>query len=604
MSGSQQGSGQGPEEQELERLARGYALLNAVEHGGKAAVGPVMGKLMAERPDLRPRAREVAALVKRIVEEVNRLSPEEQRRLLEEEYAWLLEKRAQARKGGEEKTLPPLPGAEEGRVVTRFAPNPDFLIHLGNARPAILSYLYKEMYRGRMVLRFEDTDPRTKAPLPEAYKLIRDDLRWLGVRWDEEYIQSLRMEIYYEIARKLIERGGAYVDDRPGEEFRRYRSQGALDRYPPRLRSIEENLELWDRMLSGGFGEGEAVLRVKTDPRHPDPSVRDWVAFRIIDTDKHPHPIVGSRYTAWPTYNFAAAVDDHLMGVTHILRAKEHMQNTVKQKYLYQHLGWEYPTVIHFGRLKLEGFIMSKSLLKSLLEQGIGEGLDDPRFATIAGLRRRGITAEAIRRIIVEVGVKYTDASISYANLAAVNRSIVDEKAKRIMAVFDPVRVRVEGLPWERKTFTIPFHPNGKLGSRSIEVEGPEATLLVSGADAERYMKPGAVVRLMEAFNIEVVERGRGEVKARFHSLGVEEARRHRAPIIQWVHPGRSIGLELARPSGLDLVRERGLAEEAAAGLGRGEIVQLVRIGFARVDALVPDEKGRTRLVSMVFAHE
>jgi len=584
----------------IEELAWAYALLNAVEHGGRAAVGPVMGKIMAERPDLRPRAKEVAALVKRIVEEVNKLSLEEQRRLLRERYSWVLERRRQPR-GEEERQLPPLPGAEEGKVVTRFAPNPDFVIHLGNARPAILSYMYKEMYRGRMILRFEDTDPRTKTPLPEAYLLIRQDLEWLGVRWDREYVQSLRMETYYELAKRLIEAGGAYVDDRPGEEFRRYR--GRLEEYPPRLRSIEENLELWERMLRGDYGEGEAVLRVKTDPKHPDPSVRDWVAFRIIDTVRHPHPVVADRYIVWPTYNFAAAVDDHLMGVTHILRAKEHMQNTVKQQFLYKYFGWEYPHVVHFGRLKLEDFIMSKSLLKSLIERGIGEGLDDPRFATIAGLRRRGITAEAIREVILSVGVKYTDASISFKNLAAINRSIVDEKAKRIMAVFNPVKMIVDGLPKGRLEVEIPYHPNGRLGSRRITVEGPRAELYIDGGDVGRTVKPGAIVRLMEAFNVEVVEAGPYLVKARFHSRELEEARRHSAAIIQWVPARDALAVELVKPEGLDLVRERGLVEAAARQLTTGEIIQFVRIGFARVDALEPDEKGEPRKLVAIYAH-
>jgi len=591
-------------ERSLEELVRGYALLNAVEHGGKAAVGPVMGKIMAERPDLRPRAREVAALARRIVEEVNKLSPGEQRRLLEESYSWVLEKRKSG-KSVEEKQLPPLPGAVEGRVVTRFAPNPDFVIHLGNARPALLSYLYREMYRGRMVLRFEDTDPRTKTPLPEAYKLIRDDLHWLGVKWDKEYVQSMRMKIYYDLAGRLIEAGGAYVDDLPGEEFRRYRRAGRLAEYPPRTRSPEENLELWERMLRGDYGEGEAVLRVKTDPRHPDPSVRDWVAFRIIDTSRYPHPVVGDEYTVWPTYNFAAAVDDHLMGVTHILRAKEHMQNTVKQQFLYRYFGWEYPHVIHFGRLKLEDFIMSKSLLKSLLERGIGRGIDDPRFATIAGLRRRGITAEAIREIIVSVGVKYTDASISFKNLAAVNRSIVDNKAKRIMAVFNPVRLVVEAVPWDSLEVEIPFHPNGRLGSRKIRLKAKNSTLelLIDGGDAARLARQGRLIRLMEAFNVEIVEAGEEGLRGRYHSRGLEEARRAGAPIVQWVPAEGSLAAELLKPEGLDLLQLRGRVEPAAAGLESGEIVQLVRVGFARVEAVEPDEKGEPRKLVAVFAH-
>ncbi|KSW12626.1 glutamate--tRNA ligase [Pyrodictium occultum] len=575
-------------------------MLNAVEHGGRAAVGPVMGKIMAERPDLRAHAREIAGIVREIVAEVNKLPLEEQKRLLEEHYSWVKERLAKPRE--QERGLPPLPGAEEGKVVTRFAPNPDFIIHLGNARPAILSYEYKVMYKGRMILRFEDTDPRTKTPLPEAYELIKQDLKWLGVRWDEEYIQSLRIPIYYQVARQLLEKGHAYVDDRPAEEFRRYRDAGKLAEYPPRLRAPEENLELWDRMLEGWLSEGEAVVRIKTDPRHPDPSVRDWVALRIIDTSRHPHPLVGDRYVVWPTYNLAAAVDDHMMGVTHILRAKEHMQNTIKQKYIYGYMGWKYPNVIHFGRLKLEGFIMSKSTLKRLLDQGIGAGLDDPRFATIAGLRRRGITAEAIRRVILDVGVKYTDASISYANLAAVNRAIVDPAARRIMAAIPPLPLVVNDIPWEERWLEIPYHPSGKLGSRRILVKGPSTTIYVSRSD-RGLLEPGRVVRLMEAFNIEVVDASESRVVARFHSMGLEEARKHQAPIIQWVPGDAALQLELLVPEGLDLVQRRGLVEAAAAELRPGEVVQLVRMGFARVDAL-ETEDGSARKIVAIFAHE
>lgn len=585
---------------ELRELAKAYALVNAVEHGGSAAVGPVMGKIMAEKPELRPYAREIVAIVREAVAEVNRLSLDEQKRLLEEKYSWILEKLSKPKE--QEKTLPPLPGAEEGKVVTRFAPNPDFVIHLGNARPAILSYEYKVMYKGRMILRFEDTDPRTKTPLPEAYELIKQDLEWLGIRWDEEYIQSLRMPIYYRIIEELLEKGHAYVDDRPSEEFRKYRNSGKLSEYPPRLRAPEENLEMWDRMLEGRFAEGEAVVRIKTDPNHPDPSVRDWVAFRIIDTSRYPHPLVGDRYIVWPTYNFAAGVDDWLMGVTHILRAKEHMQNTTKQKYVYEHMGWKYPHVVHFGRLKLEGFIMSKSALKQLLDQGVSTGIDDPRFATIAGLRRRGITAEAIRKLILEVGTKYTDASISYANLAATNRVIVDPVARRIMAAIPPAPVVIEELPWEKREFEIPYHPSGKLGSRRITLEGPTATVYVSQSD-KKLMKKGSVIRLMEAFNIEVVDVKNDKIIARFHSLGLEEARKHRAPIIQWVPADTALHIELLVPEGLDLIQRRGVVEYAAAELKQGDIVQLVRTGFARVDA-VEVEDGSARKVVMVFAHE
>ena len=580
---------------EVKRLAKGYALYNAVKHGGKAALGPVMGKIMAEKPEWRPYAKEIVPIVKKIIDEVNSLPLSEQKRLLESEYKWIIESREKREET--RKTLPPLPNAEEGKVVTRFAPNPDFVIHLGNARPAILSYEYARMYKGRMILRFEDTDPRIKAPIPEAYELIREDLRWLGIHWDEEYIQSLRMKIYYDIARELISKGGAYVDTLPTKEFKKYRDEGALEKYPPRLRDANENLELWDKMLEGYFSEGEAVLRVKTDPNHPDPSIRDWVAFRIIDTEKYPHPITGSKYIVWPTYNFAAGVDDHLMGVTHILRAREHMQNTIKQQYMYRHLGWKYPTVIHFGRLNLEGLIMSKSSMKSILEEEKTVRLDDPRFATIAGLRRRGIHPEAIRRIIIDVGLKQTDATISFKNLAAYNRSIVDAVTPRIMFVNDPVPLIVKEIPWNRRTFQIPLHPNGKLGYRNIDISGPSETFYIARSDAVK-IKQGDFIRLMELFNIVIESLEKDRVIARYHSLDVEEVRSRGGTIIHWVKADNCLTAEIVKPMGLEIHVEKGLIEDYATKLREGDLVQLVRYGFARVD-LKQDKK-----IKLIYAHE
>ncbi|RLE68260.1 MAG: glutamate--tRNA ligase, partial [Thermoprotei archaeon] len=193
---------------EAEELALKYALLNAVKYGGRALVKPVVAKVLGELPELRSRAREVVKLVERIVEEVNQMSLEEQRRMLSETWPEAL----RAERGEEERGLPPLPGVKEhGTVVTRFAPNPDFVLHLGSARPAIISYEYARRYDGKFILRFEDTDPKTKSPMLEAYDMIREALEWLKLKWDEEYIQSLRMELYYEHARRLIELGGAYV---------------------------------------------------------------------------------------------------------------------------------------------------------------------------------------------------------------------------------------------------------------------------------------------------------------------------------------------------------------------------------------------------------
>ncbi|MGC8567017.1 MAG: glutamate--tRNA ligase family protein, partial [Caldisphaera sp.] len=301
----------------LNRIVMVYTLRNAIEHNGKAQSNSVMSMILGERPELRSRAKELYGLVNAYVEKVNLMNIDQQKQELSN-YGIVFE--VKRKEKNEEKRLPLLPNAEEGKVVTRFAPNPDFVIHIGNARPAILSYEYAKMYKGKMILRFEDTDPRTKTPIKEAYDLIRQDLNWLGVHPDEEYIQSLRMEIFYRAIREMIAKGCAYID-LSGEEGKKMLLN--KQELPDRNKSIDVQMENFDKILNNYFKEGQAVIRIKTDINHPNPSIRDWIAFRIIDSDKYPHPLVGSKYNVWPTYNFAVSVDDHLLGITHVLRGKE-----------------------------------------------------------------------------------------------------------------------------------------------------------------------------------------------------------------------------------------------------------------------------------------
>jgi len=586
---------------EVKKLIRGLALKNAYEHGGKAVEGPVISAVLGEHPELKPLARELAKYVSQVVREVNSLSFEDQKKLLMSEFPELLEQK----RGREEekKRLPPLPQADQYRVIrTRFAPNPDFYIHLGNARPAILSYEYARMYGGVMILRFEDTDPRIKAPIPEAYRQIKEDLKWLGVEWDEEYIQSLRMKLYYEVAEELLSRGAAYVDLCSQKAFREFRLRRVA--CPHRNVTPEKNLELFDKMRSGYFSEGEAVLRVKTDLNHPDFSVVDWVAFRIIDTGKHPHPIVGSKYVVWPTYNFAAGVDDHLMGVTHILRGREHALNTVKQRYVYQHLGWVYPAVLNLGRLNLEGLILSKSKIKELISSRPGEfeGPSDIRFGTIASLRNRGIEAQTVREIIIDVGIKQSDASISWDNIAALNRKLIDKNTKRLMAVFTPIELRISNYSGPTKAVLANHPENSSLGSREIllDVSSGELRVLIDRGDLEEVKKAG-MFRLMELCNVRLVEIREDVLVSEYVGRDLKQAKEARMPIIQWVPARDNVKLEILVPKDLDLRRVSGLSEPALRELEPESKVQLVRYGFVKIRKRALSKED---FVEAVFMHE
>jgi len=567
----------------IKDIIRRLALLNAISYGGKAQSKPVMGKLLGERPDLRAFAKEIASLVDKVVQEVNSMSLEEQMNTLKTLWP---EAQAMTKEKGKvegERALPPLPNVEKyGRVVTRFAPNPDCVLHLGSARAIILSHEYARMYNGRFILRFEDTDPRLKKSSLQFMDLIREDMEWLGCVPDEEYIQSDRIEIYYEYAERLIKDGYAYICTCKPEESRAKIMFG--EPCPCRELPPEENLRRWEAMLSGLYAEGEAVMRIKTDLKHPNPAIRDWPAFRVIDTKKYPHPRVGSKYRVWPLYNFACGIDDHLMGITHIIRGKEHLTNQERQKYLYRYLGWEYPEAIHYGRLKIEGASLSKSKIVRGVREGLYTGWDDPRLATFLALKRRGIRPEAIRRLILDIGPRPADITLSWDNLYAHNRKIVDPIADRFFFIWDPVKLIVDGV--ERPiTVNIPLHPDHpERGKRTFNIRPVNgvATLLISGRDAER-LQPGTIVRLMELFNITVRGVYGDSVRASFHSEPYIEAKKVGAQLIHWLPEGECLECNVIMPDNSII---NGLVEKSIRMAHPDKIVQFERFGFARIDSL------------------
>ncbi len=559
-----------------------HALINAYRHGGRANDKAVLGKLLSERPDLRPRVKDLLGIVEGICDRVSSMSLDEQRRTLEELAPEVLSTR---RVGAAVEGLPPLPNARKGHVVTRFAPNPDSVLHLGSARAAILSHDYVKIYGGKFILRFDDTDPRTKRPRLELYDAIRDDLMWLGCPWDEEHVQSSRLPVYYGYAEKLIEMGKAYVCTCPPGEFRRH----VLASRPCPCRNLtpEENMERWRRMLDGGYGEGEAVLRIKTDLNHPNPAVREWPASRVIDTERNPHPLVGSKYRVWPLYNWASAIDDKLMGITHIFRGQEHSTNTVKQRFVYAYLGWEYPTTIHYGRLNVEGGVLSKSRIEEGMRSGFYRGYDDPRLATLRALRRRGIMPEVIRNMMYSVGVKGSDATVSWENLLSMNRKIVDPIAHRYFAVMDPMRLLISGLksPLEARMARHPQDPGAGYRIYTLEPEDDRLELLVDRGDVKEVGE-GGMVRLMGLSNVKLERFSTDLVEANAIGGGVEEARSAHIPLIQWVSPVHSVKIRVMMD---DASEREGLAERLVSQEDVGSIVQFERLFFARLDSKLAD---------------
>ena len=556
------------------RLVR-LALENAVEHGGKALLDPVVRRIAGELPELRPRLREILPLVREILSEVNGLTAEEQLRRLEE-LGGAAKAERKRREG-----LPELPEVEKyGRVVTRFAPNPNGPLHLGHVRAALLSHEYARLYGGKFILRFEDTNPANARE--EMYGRIKEDLEWLGIRWDEEFFQSDRLELYYRVAEFLLEGGKAYVCLCRAEEFRERRDKGLP--CPCRELPPSQQLERWRGMREGKYGEEEAVLRVKTDLRHPNPAVRDWPAFRIVEA---PHPRVGRRYRVWPLYNFSVSVDDHEMGITHVIRGKEHEVNEARQRTLFALLGWEYPTVVQYGRLTLAGAKLSKTEIVRGVERGELHGYDDVRLGTISALRRRGFLPESIRRVILEVGLTRVDSSLSWESLEAQNRKLVDDLALRYFFVPSGVWMRVRGAP-ELGEVELPLHPSHpERGKRRLPLRYEEGSLLVLVPSSDlQELREGEVFRLKDLMNVALLSKSPPEAEFRGLELLPGVAK------VQWVS-GDPVEVRVLKPDGSV---EEGLGEPALRGVRAGEILQFERYGFVRVE-------GTGREIWVVFAH-
>jgi len=506
------------EQKQVREVIRKIVLLNAVRYDGKATPKPIFSKLLGENPQFRKNVKEIAPIINEIVQEINSLPLEEQTKIVTKNWPeTLVEEKVE-----ETKQLPPLPNVKKyKKVVTRFSPNPDFVLHLGSARALLLSYDYAKMYDGSFILRFEDTDTKTKKPKLEFYQAVREDLDWLGCKWDSEFIQSDRLPIYYEHAEELIKTSNAYVCTCEREIFREICQ--ATKACPCRTLSADENLVRWNKMLDGTYDEGEAVVRVKTELGHPNPAVRDWPALRIVDTVKYPHPRVGSKYRVWPLYNFSTGIDDHLMGITHIIRGKEHLTNQARQEYMFKHFGWDYPETIHYGRLKITGASLSKSEIVKGMENGIYKHWDDPRLATFAALKKRGIQPQAIQNLIVDVGPKPQDVVLSWKNLYAHNRKLVDPTAKRFFFVANPLNITVTGVP-KNYSAKIPMHPDhSEMGVRAFDVtpKSGEATFLISKNDL-KLLQGKSAVRFMDLFNFTVEKIAENNIHPVFHSESYE----------------------------------------------------------------------------------
>ena len=547
----------------IERAAEKHALLNAVKYDSDADVGAIMGPLMGENPEFRPHGGEVPGVVGGVVASVNDLSATERReRLAElapEELAEI-----EADDEDDHHDLPDLP-AVDGDVRMRAAPNPNGPWHIGHARmPAVIG-TYEQRYDGSFLVRFDDTDPETKRPDLAAYDAILDDIDYLGFEPDDVIYASDRLETYYHHARELIDAGGAYTCSCSAEDFSELKNDA--EACPHRDKDAATVREEFAAMVDGEHAAGEMVLRVRTDIEHKNPALRDWVAFRMIDTP-HPRP-EASEYRCWPMLDFQSGIDDHLTGVTHIIRGIDLQDSAKRQQFVYDYFGWEYPEVVHWGHVQVDAYDvqLSTSTLKRKIDAGELTGWDDPRAPTLSSLRRRGIRGEAVVEALSALGTSTSNVDLAMSSVYAENRDRVDDDAERYFLVRDGQRFDVEGGPDAGHP---PLHPDHEdRGDRTIPVDGgvvlePED---VPSQGDRVWLKGYACVR-----------RERDRLVATDDDI--EVVRSGDVDVIHWAPAEGSVPARMRTPDG-DV---RGVAEPEFADAAVDDVVQFERIGFVRVD--------------------
>ena len=541
------------------------ALSNAIKHQNLPKAGAVLGMVLSAHPELKPQAGLMKGMLADIISEVESLSDEERRTRLHElapdQFAQATERKVKEKRDA---SLPDLPGAEHG-VVMRFAPNPSGPLHLGHARAAFLNDAYVKRYGGKYVLRMEDTDPKRVDPL--AYEMIAEDISWMGIGITDIVYQSDRFSLYYDTGRALLEKGHAYVCECESEAFRNLKMQKQA--CPCRDRDRSENLVMWEKMLDGAYAEGSISVRLKTDMQHPDPAIRDFPLFRVLTSKAH------ERIDAcvYPLMNLSVAVDDHALGMTHIIRGKDHIANTRRQEYIFDYLGWDKPYYYHYGRMGIEGLVLSTSAMREGISSGLYSGWDDPKLGTMRALKRRGILPEAISKTMTEIGVGETDISFSWDNLYAQNKSFVDPVSDRFFFVADPVEMIVSGAePQQAEAQKFPGDP--KRGVRVIPFDR-KVLVQRSDLDGEPHM-----LRLKDLFNV-TPEYGSSPFIGAYAGDALADARAAKAPIVQWLPPSACTPCQVHRPEGVI----HGFCEPEVANY-IGKTVQFERTGFVFVDSV------------------
>ena len=557
---------------EIRKEIRKFALQNAFEHEGKTQDKIILAKILGNKPEFRTKVKEIVGDISEIVSSVNNISLEEQRKEIEENFPEVLipKEKIEEREG-----LPELKDAEQGKVITRFPPEPNGYPHIGHAKAAIINSEYAKMYGGKFILRMDDTNP--EAERMEYHAAIKVGLDWLGVEFDIIKNTSDDMEFFYEKGMELVNSGKAYVCTCKRETISNNRKERKACKCS--FGDVQKNLQGWEKMF-GKYKPGEAIVRFRGDMKADNAVMRDPVLFRIIEEK---HYTLGEKYRVWPSYDFAVAIEDSKDGVTHAFRSKEFELRKDLINAILDELGMRKPHQDFFSRLEFKGMPISKRILKPLIEEGKVSWYDDPRLPTLEALRRRGIKPEAIRKFILSLGLTKANTLAPFDALESFNRKFVDADSIRLFMVNKPKKIRISNLPFS--SVEIPNHPIKDMGKRTVEFDD---IVLISEEDAQN-IRAGMQVRLLGLGNIAITKAGEileGDFIENGDITNVQK--------IQWIPQKNAHEIKLLIPHQLfidDEFNENSLEELVVytephyLKLKEGEEIQFVRFGYCRKDS-------------------
>ena len=558
---------------DLKKEIRKIALQNAVEHDGKTKDKVVLSKSLGTIPELKNNVKEVIPEIASIVSQVNGMSIEEQKTEIQNNFPEIFDVKENVKE--QRVGLPPLEGAEQGKVVTRFTPAPNGYPHIGHAKAAIISEEYAKMYGGKLVLRYDDTNPEDTRL--EYWAAIKVGLDWLGIEFDEIKNTSDDIGLLYDKCVEMIKKNYAYVCTCKRDTISKNRKE--MVSCECSMGDVKQNEERWERMFKK-YKPGEAIVRFRGDMESKNTVMRDPVLFRINDAR---HAQLAEEHRVWPSYDIAVAVEDSTDGITHALRSKEYELRNELYHAILDALDMRHPKMLEFSRLEFKGMPVSKRILRPLIDEGKVSSYDDPRLPTLAALERRGITPEAIRKFTLSLSLTKADTLAPFDSLEAFNRKIVDENSIRLFMVKDPTTLTIRNLP--NSTVELPNHPSNKMGTRKVMV-GDSVFL---SSDDVKSLKIGDQLRLMGLGNVKITSVN-SEITGEFTG----DERDVNFMKLQWVSQKNAHELKILIPQRLfvdDKFNEESLeeihvyVEPHYLELKNEEEIQFVRFGYCRKDS-------------------